>query len=324
MEDVVDAHLELTATHGVHEAFATLLETVDKVAQHGVVDIGIGHIVEVAADNNGDLGVLYLTGYLVSLTGPDGHTASIIAVDGSDDGVVLNMGAAGSLLGNVVQGAVEAGGLEVDVEDAYLAAVDIDINPHAAVVRIAEIDNLGLAQRVAAVDRHVAASQGHIGEIGLVGLRVEFIASGLVVLLNAHDVYALLPHLREDVLGLESRNLASESLHIVSGYLKARRGAAAVEQTCLVDGAEIGDAAEQGDDGYAEPYPPAANEPVDHHDDIADEQVGQHIDEHGHSGAGGGVDITSEKTEEREDGQQRADDQNHKRDVLEYCLLAHG
>ena len=55
VEDVVDAHLLAAAAEGVHEALATLLETVDLVAEHRVVDVGVGHIVEVAADDDGHL-----------------------------------------------------------------------------------------------------------------------------------------------------------------------------------------------------------------------------------------------------------------------------
>ena len=51
VEDVVNTH-DFLARIGVHQAFATLLETIDKVTQHGVVDIGIGHVVEVATNND--------------------------------------------------------------------------------------------------------------------------------------------------------------------------------------------------------------------------------------------------------------------------------
>ena len=50
VEDVVDTHF-LVASEGVHESAATLLETVDLVAQHRVIDVGVGHIVEVTADD---------------------------------------------------------------------------------------------------------------------------------------------------------------------------------------------------------------------------------------------------------------------------------
>ena len=52
MEDVVDTYL-LVASEGAHPSVTTLLKAIYLVAQHRVIDVGVGHIVEVTADDDG-------------------------------------------------------------------------------------------------------------------------------------------------------------------------------------------------------------------------------------------------------------------------------
>ena len=52
VEDVVDTH-GLSTTEGVHESAAALLESVNHIAQHGVIDKRVGDVVEVAAHDAG-------------------------------------------------------------------------------------------------------------------------------------------------------------------------------------------------------------------------------------------------------------------------------
>ena len=68
VENVVYAYGLLgTATESVHPSVSTLLETIDKIAEHGVVDIGVGNIVEVAADDGWRIGISDFLGYYLCL-----------------------------------------------------------------------------------------------------------------------------------------------------------------------------------------------------------------------------------------------------------------
>lgn len=58
VEDVVNTYsLLLAAAEGVHPSVTALFETIHKLAEHGVVHIGIGNVIEVAADNSWCLGI---------------------------------------------------------------------------------------------------------------------------------------------------------------------------------------------------------------------------------------------------------------------------
>ena len=72
VEDVVDAN-GFTSTEGVHPACAALLESIDHIAQHGVVNVRVGDVVEVAAKNAGLLGGVFLVCNGDSLTGTEHH-----------------------------------------------------------------------------------------------------------------------------------------------------------------------------------------------------------------------------------------------------------
>ena len=162
------------------------------------------------------------------------------------------------------------------------------------------------------------------GEVFLIAVRVELVAAGVEVFLHAEDVNALFLHLGKDVLRLEARRLAVEGSHVIGGNLDARTTRlAAVEPSCLIDCAHVGDAAKQGDARNGEPMPASAYYPADSHDDVAGNEEWQHIDQHSHCCACGWVDASAEESENGEDCYQRTDKQKHKRDILIYALLTH-
>ena len=62
VEDVVDTDHLLTSAECVHEAASTLFEAVDLVAEHRVVDVGVGDVVEVTTDQDGHFGLAHIHG----------------------------------------------------------------------------------------------------------------------------------------------------------------------------------------------------------------------------------------------------------------------
>ena len=69
MEDIVDTHFLVTATEGVHPSATTLLETVDLVAQHRVINVRVGDIVEVTADDDGNFRLTHVHRQDIGLPG---------------------------------------------------------------------------------------------------------------------------------------------------------------------------------------------------------------------------------------------------------------
>ena len=204
MENIVDTHFLLTTIVGAHNAFATLFEAVDEVAKHGLIDIGIGHVVEVATDNTGIVGRLDEVGYHISLTGTHGHAAGIVAIDKADEGIVLDRTALELVLGHVMEGAVETGGLQVGVEHTHNTTVDIDVGPHGTIVGRTEIDGLVTLYGIAAIDDHIAATCGGIGEVAFVAVGVELVATHILIFLDTEDIYILTLHLGQDIQRLEA------------------------------------------------------------------------------------------------------------------------
>ena len=182
-----------------------------------------------------------------------------------------------------MQRAVDARGLQVDVEDANLLSVlELDVGPHGTVVGIIEEYRLAVLDGVAAEDDHVAATHLHIGEILLVGDGVLLVAAGLVVLLQTEHVHLLTAHLSQDVECPEPRGLTSEHRHVVGGNLQAGLGLGAlVVRAELEDGADVGNAAGYGDDGYQCVNPASADKPVGKEQYVGDDQQGQGVDQQG-------------------------------------------
>ena len=73
-------------------------------------------------------------------------------------------------LAGSVECAVDACRLQVDIEDAELLAIDIDICPHGTVVGLLEENGLAARDGVAAEDDHITATNLLIGEILFVAL----------------------------------------------------------------------------------------------------------------------------------------------------------
>ena len=184
MENIVDTHFLLTTIVGAHNAFATLFEAVDEVAKHGLIDIGIGHVVEVATDNTGIVGRLDEVGYHIGLTGTHGHAAGIVAIDKADEGIVLDRTALELVLGHVMEGAVETGGLQVDVEHTHNTTVDIDVGPHGTIVSLFEKHGLDveIIEFQSASDQSVAYEAGELD-----GMMTDMIVQSLINKSSAED-----------------------------------------------------------------------------------------------------------------------------------------
>ncbi len=207
VEDVVDADC-FTTSEGVHPAGAALLETVDHIAEHGVVDKGVGDIVEVAAEDAGLLGGTLLVGNGNGLSGTEHHAQRVVAKDGIEHTAVawgkVAIGVRSLHLAGLMQCAVNAGGFKMDIKDTDLLSLDVDIGPHGTLVGIVEKKGLATLDGKTAEDHHVAATNGHIGEILLITLRILFVATVLVVLLQAEHVDLMASHLGKNVLSQES------------------------------------------------------------------------------------------------------------------------
>ena len=141
VEDVVDAD-GFTSTEGVHPACSTFLESVNHIAQHGVVYERVGDVVEVAAKNTGFLGGVFLVSNGDSLSGTEHHSQCVVAEDGIEHtavaDAVVGIGILCLQLASLMQGAVDASALQVNVEDAYVLSVHSNICPHGALVGIVE------------------------------------------------------------------------------------------------------------------------------------------------------------------------------------------
>ena len=84
VEDVVDADHLLPAAEGVHEATTALLETVDFITEHGVIDVRVGYVVEVTAYDDGNLSLAHIHCQHVGLSRTGYHADGVVAVDGAD------------------------------------------------------------------------------------------------------------------------------------------------------------------------------------------------------------------------------------------------
>ena len=73
MEDVVDAD-HLAASISVHKSAATLFKSVNHISEHGVIDVRVGDVVEVTANDTRELTVSHLVSHLCSLSGSNYHT----------------------------------------------------------------------------------------------------------------------------------------------------------------------------------------------------------------------------------------------------------
>ena len=94
------------------------------------------------------------------LLGTNDHALGVAAVDEAKHGTLIHDGAVGLLLAHATEGAVDAGGLEVDIKHADELTVHVDVGPHAAVVSLAKVDGKRVYDRVAAEDNHVTAAGG--------------------------------------------------------------------------------------------------------------------------------------------------------------------
>ena len=173
MEDVVDAD-GFTSTEGVHPACSALLESVDHIAQHGVVNERVGDVVEVTAENTGFIGGVLLVGNGDSLSGTEHHAQHVVAEDGIEHAAVadavVGIGILCLQLAGPVQGAVDACGFKVDVEKAYYLSIHVNICPHGALVGVVEENGFTVLDGIAAEHDHVCVACCHIGEIVLVTL----------------------------------------------------------------------------------------------------------------------------------------------------------
>ena len=202
MEDIVDAYGFASAV-SVHKATATLLETVYHVAEHCVVYIRVRHVVEVAAKDARLFAVAHLVGHHGGLSSPDDHSKCVVAVDGVDERVGLNVLSAVYHFACLVECAVETSGFEMCVNHLYLLAVDVDVCPHGTIVCLLKFYCFRSLYRVAAEDDHVGLAYGMIREIVFVDDSVLVVAHLVVVLLYTEYVHMLFLHFGENVVGYE-------------------------------------------------------------------------------------------------------------------------
>ena len=90
MEDIVDTDF-LSASISVHESATTLLETVNLVAKHRVIDIGIRHIVEVTAYDDRCLRLSHVHCQHIGLSGTGNHSNGIATVDGIQKRIAMHV-----------------------------------------------------------------------------------------------------------------------------------------------------------------------------------------------------------------------------------------
>ena len=194
MENVVDTET-LLATKGAHEPAATLGEGIYQIALHGAVGVGVRHIVEVATEDDGVGALADVAGHGVGLYSAYCHAANEIAVDGAEEGGAVVGGSLHLMLGCLVEGAVDACGLEVNIEHAHHTVVDSDVGPHGAIVGGAKGDGARLHDGVAAEYSHVVASFGHVAEAVEIGCGIVVITALLHELLKAENVNLVVFHL---------------------------------------------------------------------------------------------------------------------------------
>ena len=285
VEDVVDAD-GFTASEGVHPACSALLESVDHIAQHGVVDERVGDVVEVAAQDAGLLGGALLVGNGDGLPSTEHHAQGVVAEDGVEHttvaDAVVGIGILGLKLAGLMHGAVKTGGFQVDIEHTNILSLHIDVGPHGTLVGIVEEQGLAVFYRITAEDYHVAAACGHIGEVFLVTLGILLVAADFVILLQTEDIDLMATHLCQDVLSQESGSLATEHRHIVGGNLQTLFGfGLLVDGAKLYEGADIGNAACNSDDGNECVEPFATYEPVDKQHEVECNEHRQDVNQHG-------------------------------------------
>ena len=143
VEDVVDAYFLLATAEGVHKAATALLETIGLVAQHRVIDVGVGYIVEVTADDDGYFRFTHIHCQHVGLTCTGHHTDGVVAVEGAEQAIALYLHAGVDLcLGGAVECTVDASGLQVGVIDADDFILYFHLYPHGTIVGHLEGDIL--------------------------------------------------------------------------------------------------------------------------------------------------------------------------------------
>ena len=156
-------------------------------------------------------------------------------------------------------------------------------------------------------------TQSAIGEIFFVRVGVLLVTSRIVILLEADDIHLLTLHLGEDVLCHETGGLSAEHRHVVGGNLKAWLFVSIfVEGAELIHRADVGDAAEQGDQRHEHPVETAHDEPVEEEECVACYQQGQGIDQHSAGRVACGLNITTKESHEGKYHQQEGGDQHHK------------
>ena len=80
VEDVVNTYGFLTAAEGVHPSVTALFETIHQIAEYGVVHIGVGYIIEVAADNSWCFGIPDFLRNSLCLSCSDDHLHGVVSV----------------------------------------------------------------------------------------------------------------------------------------------------------------------------------------------------------------------------------------------------
>ena len=159
MENIVDAYgLVLHAAIGIHPTGTTLLKTVNHVAFYRIIYKGVGDVVKVTAEDDGLVRFAFFVGNGDSLSRAEHHTHHVITHNGINQTVVVHLSTLSHQLSSLVECAVDTRSLQVNIENAELAAFNVDIDPHGAVIRLFKEDGLIGGDGVTTEDNHIVAT----------------------------------------------------------------------------------------------------------------------------------------------------------------------